>query len=174
MKFLEDEHLRLRALEPEDIDCLYRWENDSSLWEQGVTLTPYSRYSLKQYIAEAQYDIFTNRQLRLMIEIKASHTVIGTLDLYDFDPMNARAGVGILIDEAYRRQAWAFKSLQIVKQYAFEFLSLHQLFAYVGETNLASLALFSKLGYIQAGTLKDWTKQGASWQDVCVLQLLNK
>ena len=31
-RFLEDEVIRLRALEPEDLELLYRWENDSALW----------------------------------------------------------------------------------------------------------------------------------------------
>ena len=44
MKWLENDTIRLRALEPEDLDLLYAWENDTSLWEFGSTLVPYSRY----------------------------------------------------------------------------------------------------------------------------------
>ena len=33
MKLLENERIILRALEPEDLDVLYRWENDASLWQ---------------------------------------------------------------------------------------------------------------------------------------------
>ena len=58
-RFLEDEVIRLRALEPEDLELLYRWENDSALWEFSSTLAPFSRYLLKEYIENAaQQTIF--------------------------------------------------------------------------------------------------------------------
>ena len=38
--------IRLRAIEPEDLDLLYQIENDSSLWDVGTTNVPYSRYTL--------------------------------------------------------------------------------------------------------------------------------
>ena len=38
MALLENERVCLRALEPEDLELLYRWENDSELWEVGNTL----------------------------------------------------------------------------------------------------------------------------------------
>lgn len=37
MKLLENERIVLRALEPEDLEVLFRWENDASLWELGST-----------------------------------------------------------------------------------------------------------------------------------------
>ena len=44
--------LRLRPLEPEDLDWLYSIENDTALWDTSNTDIPYSRYALRQYIAE--------------------------------------------------------------------------------------------------------------------------
>ena len=46
------ENIRLRALEPEDLDWLYRIENDEHVWKWGNSNVPYSRYALKKYIAE--------------------------------------------------------------------------------------------------------------------------
>ena len=43
--------IRLRAIEPEDLDLLYRIENDADLWAVGTTNVPYSRYTLHDYIA---------------------------------------------------------------------------------------------------------------------------
>ena len=37
---INDDIIRLRALEPEDLECLYQWENDMDLWEVSDTLTP--------------------------------------------------------------------------------------------------------------------------------------
>ncbi len=65
---LSNDRVRLRALEPEDLELLYRWENDPELWEVGNTLALYSRYILKEYIAGSDRSIYESRQLRFMIE----------------------------------------------------------------------------------------------------------
>ena len=81
MALLENEMIRLRALEPEDLELLYRWENNPDLWELGNTMSPYSRYILKEYIRESHRDIFDTRQLRLMIELRSTGAAIGTVDI---------------------------------------------------------------------------------------------
>ncbi|MCX6308614.1 MAG: GNAT family N-acetyltransferase, partial [Bacteroidia bacterium] len=104
---LSSERIRLRALEPEDLDCLYRWENDDRLWAFGSTLTPFSRFVLRQYIENSGQDLFEAKQLRLVVVENATDTPIGTIDLYDFDPFHLRAGIGILIDAEHQKQGFA-------------------------------------------------------------------
>jgi len=38
----------LRALEPEDLELLYEWENDMANWLISNTLAPFSRFTLKR------------------------------------------------------------------------------------------------------------------------------
>lgn len=173
MALLENETIKLRALEPEDLDALYRWENDSKLWSFGSTLAPYSRFALREYISESRQDIFQVRQLRLMIILKESDTPIGTIDLYDFDPMNLRAGVGILLDENYRQKGLGGLVLDLISDYAFKFLLLKQLYAYVPERNLPSYKLFVHSGYVKTGNLKEWVKTEKCFEDVFFMQLIN-
>ncbi|MDR0865480.1 MAG: GNAT family N-acetyltransferase [Candidatus Symbiothrix sp.] len=173
MALLENNNILLRALEPEDLDILYKWENDSSLWQYGVTITPYSKFALREYLSCSTQGIFQSHQLRLMMIEKASGHTIGTIDLYDFDPMNRRAGVGILLDPDYRRKGFGFQALQLIKEYAFRFLSLKQLYAYVPKTNLQSYKLFQKSGYEESGLLKSWTKTEEGFADVYLMQQLS-
>ncbi len=106
----------LRALEPIDVDTLYRWENDPAVWGVGSTMAPYSRKQLWDYVDSYDGDIFTARQLRLMITIPSGKDgevkeTVGTVDLYDFDPVNSRCAVGILIAPEYRRRGYAYDTL---------------------------------------------------------------
>ena len=71
------DNIRLRALEPEDLEWLYSVENDEELWQWGSSNVPYSRYSLKTYIAESRHDIYADGQLRLVIETEDEHLVLG-------------------------------------------------------------------------------------------------
>lgn len=171
MALLKNEHISLRALEPDDLAFLYRMENDTELWNVGQTLAPYSRYVLKQYLAESHRDIYDLKQLRLVIEYKATAEAVGLIDLFDFDPHHRRAGMGILLDRAYWGKGIATEAMQLLCAYAFSFLHLHQLYAHVPVGNKASHALFLRSGFTVAGTLTDWLVDGEGYQDVFVMQL---
>src|SRR4030042_5228534 len=89
--------INLRALEPEDLELLYDWENNDSYWVISNTVTPFSKYTLKRYLENSHKNIYETGQLRLMIDIAAEKKTIGTIDIFDFDPFHKRAGIGILI-----------------------------------------------------------------------------
>jgi len=169
-KLLENDKIRLRALEPEDLDCLYRWENDDKLWAFGSTLTPFSRFVLRQYIENSGQDLYEAKQLRMMVIEKATDTPIGTIDLYDFDPFHLRAGVGILIDADFQKQGFAVEALALIKAYAFNFLKMNQLYAFIPAMNIASQHLFRRCGFTESGLLRKWNKASEGMEDVYVYQ----
>lgn len=165
--------IRLRALEPEDLGLLYRWENDSELWKVGNTLAPFSRYILKEYIAHSTQSIYESHQLRLMIETCSGEEAIGIVDLYDFDPHSNRAACGILVDPRYQGQGFGTDSVRLLMEYAYNFLRLRQLYAYVPVSNEPSRKLFLRCGFAEVGVLKDWIRIPNGYTDVCILQSLN-
>lgn len=173
MKLLENENIRLRALEPEDLEFLYKWENDTSLWEYGNTLTPFSKYVLHQYLENAALDIYEARQIRMIIEDKATKQPAGTIDLYDFEPYHNRAGIGILVDESFQLRSYATQALDLMKDYAFKFLKMNQIYAFIPALNVPSLHLFRKCGFAESGLLKKWNKTTGGREDVFVYQCFN-
>ncbi len=166
-------NLRLRALEPEDLDILYHIENDRSLWNVGTTNVPYSRYALHGYIATASSDIYADRQLRLMVEKTADDgkvDIVGIVDLMDFSPSHLRAEVGIVIVDACRRRGYATEVLGMVEEYCRRVIHLHQLYAIVAADNEAASRLFKKCGYREQSRLKDWLFDGENYAEAVVMQ----
>ena len=154
---LKGENINMRALEPSDLELLYQWENDSSIWKVSQTLTPYSKHILTQFLETAHLDIFTTKQLRLMI-VKEGVS-IGTIELFDYDPVNSRAGIGILIaQENERRKGYAKEALGLMIEYAFKHLKINQLYCNISSSNKISLNLFSSLDFILVGVKKKWNK----------------
>ena len=173
MDFLSGTRFSLRAVEPEDVSLVYRWENDSSLWGDGCALAPYSRFAIRTYIEESLHqDIYQSRQLRLMVVCRDDEAVVGMADLFDFDPYHRRAAVGIYVDAASRRQGVGREALDLLCRYAFGFLHLHQLYAHIAVTNGASLRVFEKAGFTRTALLRDWMKRGDAFVDVAVMQVL--
>jgi len=164
--------VRLRAVEPDDVEIMYRWENDPAVWRVSGTLAPFSRYSLMKFVEEQRFDIYRTGQLRLIIE-NTGGTAVGTLDLFDLAPLDRRAGVGILIyDASQRRQGYASDALAALRDYAREALGLHQLWCNVGADNEASLRLFERAGFVRSGCKRDWTLTPEGFRDELILQLI--
>ena len=153
---------RLRALEPQDVDVLYSWENDTALWRVSGTMAP---FSLIRFIDEQQYDIYASRQQRLIIEtdIDNQPVVVGAIDLFDFDPQNLRAGVGVVISAEHRERGYAKDALCTLATYAKVVLHLHQLWCGIGADNKASIRLFQGAGFVECGRRREWilTADGA-------------
>jgi diamine N-acetyltransferase len=166
MKYRE---IKLRALEPEDLEVLYEWENNDSNWIISNTISPFSKYTLKHK------NIYETGQLRLMIDHIPDKTTIGTIDIFDFDPFHKRAGLGILIaNEAYRRKGYASMSLTCLIDYCFKTLQLHQLYCNILSNNHESMDLFKKQGFIETGVKKEWINTSDSYLDEHIFQLINK
>lgn len=171
--YLMNERIYLRAVEPEDMDVMYQMENDSSMWDISNFTVPYSRYVLRQYIEGSQCDVFADKQLRLMIVRKSDNQVLGTIDITDFVPLHLRGEVGIAIHKDCRQQGYATDALKLLCQYAFDFLSLNQLYAHVGVGNDVCMKLFTACGFEPCGLLRNWLKVEGGYKDVTILQCLN-
>jgi len=172
-KYLLNEHIYLRAVEPEDLDLMYEMENHPSFWEISSFTVPYSRYVLKEYIANSQCDMFADKQLRLMIVQKEDNKVVGTIDVTDYVPLHGRGAVGIAILEEYRRKGYAIDALKLLCEYVFGFLHTKQLYAHIPVDNEASLHLFTSCGFVQCGLLKQWLRIDNTYKDVILMQCIN-
>ncbi len=172
---LEKGNIMLRAPEPEDVDFLYQMENDNRLWHLSNTLTPFSRFDLEQYVLLQDKDLFSVKQARFIIVLKnEDHEPVGTVDLFDFEPQHQRAGVGIMVMEQYRNKGVATTALEVLIEYAFNHLGLHQLYCNIEEDNHLSLKLFQKTGFEICGKKIEWNRRGDRWINEYLLQLINK
>ena len=168
------ERICLRAMEPEDLEVMYEMENDPQTWDVSNFTVPYSRFVLKQYIENAQCDMFADRQLRMMIVRRADNAVVGTVDITDFVPLHARGEVGIGVRREFQGNGYAKEALDLLCEYLFGFLHLKQLVAHVATDNEGSLRLFSSGGFVECGVLKEWWRVGGRYKDVVLLQRLRE
>jgi diamine N-acetyltransferase len=166
---------RLRAIEPNDIDLIYRWENNPAIWQISNTLTPFSRSIIKQFVDQAHLDIFQTKQLRLMIDkTDQPSETIGTIDLFEFDPFHQRAGIGLLIaEEKDRQKGYASDALEVLINYCFTVLQLHQLFCNIACDNRSSIKLFENKGFNLVGIKKEWILTPNGWKDELMYQRIN-
>jgi diamine N-acetyltransferase len=147
---LKGSKIRLRPIEPWDADKLLEWENDHRNWRVSNTLVPFSKELITQYVNSAQ-DIYTVKQIRLIMTALDDLTPIGSIDLFDFSPRHQRAGVGILVDNHHRGKGYALEALSLIDEYALTVVGIRNLYCNILEDNEASQRLFEKAGYVQVG-----------------------
>ena len=175
MLTLTGENVYLRALEPEDLEFVHTIENDESIWDVSHTQAPLSKFVLRQYLENATQDIYEARQLRLAICHNGTFEALGLIDLFDFDPKNGRAGVGIVIKNiSDRGNGYGSEALGLLVNYGFTHLGLHQLYANIDPANARSVQLFTKFGFAETGRKKEWNFIGGKYRDEAVFQLINQ
>ena len=163
--------IKLRALEPEDIDFLYQLENEEALWEVSDNQLPFAKHLLQDYIQHAHQDIYEAKQYRYVIAFEEG-TPMGCVDLYDFCPQHKRASVGIAILPNYRGKGYGQQALTALIAHVKTYLDIHQLVAYIPADNKVSNSLFQKVGFIAVATLPDWLYSKGTYKAVEIYRIV--
>ena len=170
--------IKLRKLEPSDLPFLYQWENDASVWADGSNHNPLSQQDLRDYIESTTGDIYKDGQLRLIIHSSSESVcqqsglsgeaglssvspqdglTLGCVDLFDFDPRNRRAAIGMYIAPQYRGQGIGREAVRLLEEYAFDFLHMRIIYAIISTSNTACSELYRQAGYTPSSVLPSWT-----------------
>ena len=163
--------IKLRPIEPQDLDLLYQYENDPDNWLISNTSTPFSKQTLKKYLASI-HDIYADKQLRMVI-INKNFRAVGLLDFFDYDDKNRRVGLGIVIDKEFRAQGIGKKAIKEAVKYGFDVLYLHQIYCNIMASNSKSINLFESLGFVRCADKKDWIQTPQGWENELMYQLIN-
>ena len=147
--------ISLRALEPSDIEVLLKIENDDRYWKYANRTEPYSRNLLQKYIEQQKQDIFEVRQKRFAISLETID-ILGFIDIFDFEPIHRRAGIGIFILEKYRGNGIGKKSVTLIGEYAKKNLNLNCIYANIAKENISSINLFESCGFKKIGLKREW------------------
>ena len=167
--------LKLRALEPEDLDQLYAMENNLDDWDYSSMSAPFSRYALRDYIANQHYDLTIDQQVRLVVcDEEKEQQVIGLADIFNFDARHRRAEIGLIIGEEYRNKGYAIEAAKLLVEYASKTCLLDQIYAFIPEVNTASCHVFDKIGFNRVSILKNWFRNANSFSDSVIFQLFLK
>ncbi len=145
----------IRALEPKDIEVLLELENNSSYWKYANRTEPFSRDLFLKYIKQQAQDIFEVKQKRFVVT-NSNQMALGFVDLFDFEPLHRRAGVGIILKKEYRGKGYGRAAIKLLGIHAQKYLNIHSLFANIAVENKVSIQAFEACGYEQVGLKKAW------------------
>ena len=154
-----------------DLDDLLNWENDLKNNQHTDVPVFYTPSQIEDFL-NSDHDLLLQNQIRYIIELNSS--AVGCIDLYDYDMVNSRAGVGIYVDSNFRNKGIASKSLELLKSISMEKYLIYNLYADIMSGNKASIKIFEKANFIKNGIKSNWIRTESSFEDVlfyqCVLR----
>lgn len=164
--------VRLRPIEPEDADALYRWNNDEEVMRWLQSYYHESLAGLRKRVAERADN--SHEKVTLCIETLEERKLIGIVMLREADPINARAKVDIYIGEhEYWGGGYGTDALRRVCRYGFDTLRLHSIELTVVEVNERAVKSYKKIGFQVDGRLRQAFFRDGKWYDellMCVLK----
>lgn len=99
-------------------------------------------------------------------------TPVGCVELYNYDPINRRAAVGIVVSNEYRHKGHGTAMVQTLTDFCRQNTSLHQIYADIAANNAPSLHIFQHAGYQHCATLRDWVIRSDRYIDTLRYQLI--
>lgn len=163
---LEGKLVRLRALEPTDVERAYRWMNDPEVIRHLGVRYPLSMADEERWLKERPTNSF-EKGVGLAIETEDG-VHIGSLDLRDVRPEDRKAGMGIMIgDKEYWSNGYGTDAIVTLLRFAFGEMNLNRVWLHVFEFNERAIACYQKCGFREEGRLRQHSyNQGRYWDTV--------
>ena len=154
-KLIESERVCLRLTLESDLPALLAVNGDEEV-ARFLGVAPWQAMA----DAEAWFQRMSALQaagsaLEFAIVAKRTGSVIGRCGLFEFDELNAQAGVGYVLGRAHWGQGFMREALTALIDCAFLEMHLRRLEARVEAPNTASAALLERLGFTREGVLRE-------------------
>jgi diamine N-acetyltransferase len=112
--------------------------------------------------------------IQQIIDAKSGFSVpIGTIDLFEFNPVHKHAGVGIMLLKEFQGQGIGKMALDQLLSYASDKLQLRSVYANVSETNTNSIKFFESYGFTKIAEYKEHLFEDGRFVSQYTYQYLN-
>jgi len=172
---LEGELVRLRALEPGDLERCYRWMNDPEVTRFIET----GRYPLSMaYEREWLEGATRNRSgfFNVLLAIETKDGVhIGNAGLHGSSEEHRRAHLGIMIGEKeYWSKGYGADTVRTLLRFAFEQMNLNRVELGTFDFNERAQACYRKCGFVEEGRRREDRYIDGEYHDLLMMGILRR
>jgi RimJ/RimL family protein N-acetyltransferase len=173
MSMIYGEHVRLRALEREDVKHYYEWVNDPEVTYGLALYLPMSNLDEERWFEGAtQRD---PNEKPLAIEARKGHgwKLIGNCGAFGIEWVNRCAELGIMIgDKSAWNKGYGTEAMVLLLRHCFETLNLNRAFLRVHASNLRAQRAYQKAGFVEEGRLRQSVFKHGRYDDVMIMSVL--
>ncbi len=165
-------HVRLRAIEEDDLPMLAQWRSDPEVYGYFHEYVPLSLADQREWFTRQR-----NNKAEMNFAVTThENTLLGTAGLVHIDHRNRKAEIArVLISNPDKRSAsLGSQVLLLILQYGFEHLNLRKMHGEVLVSNVSALSYYKGFGFVEEGVLREHVYKDSRYHDVAVLGLLRK
>ena len=161
----------LRAIEPDDLEALWRWQNDPEVMYYWAE--PYSVVSRDELASRYHAGLGgpSGGAHWLLIATREGQP-IGRIGYVDLDRRNRRTEIALQIGERdYWGRGYGSDALLAFLGYLFHGLNLHKVWLRVEEFNARARRAYEKCGFRRDGVFREHTYVGGRYHDSLIMSI---
>ncbi|RLL67788.1 GNAT family protein [Streptomyces sp. Z26] len=164
------ELVRLRPLEPDDAEALWRWNHDPDVMRWMSDGYGQSLSDARKQLAERPRNAYGD--VLYGIEARADGRLVGLVRLRDAEPETGCAELDLYLGE---KDVWgrgyATDAMRAMCRYGFEKMRLHKITLTVVTENHAAYRVYRKVGFVEEGRLRKVFRRDGEWYDMFTMGL---
>ncbi|ASO21472.1 RimJ/RimL family protein N-acetyltransferase [Actinoalloteichus hoggarensis] len=163
--------VRLRPMEPDEVESLWRWNQDPEVMRWLTARYPESLAQAQARAAARPVNSYSF--LLLGIEVIADGALVGVAMLVDGNPETGRAELNIYLGERDRwNSGYGTEAARLLCRYGFDQMRLHAVSLSVVAENEAARHVYRRLGFVEEGRIRDGFRRDGRWHDMILMGML--
>ncbi|NPA31239.1 MAG: GNAT family N-acetyltransferase [Chloroflexi bacterium] len=165
--------LRLRAVEPEDLEQAWEWVNDPEVHQFITTTWPLSHQDEVEWLERQRRLPLWQRPLSLEARTDEGWRLIGNAALVRIEWPHRWAELAIMLgDKAFWGQGYGTEAVQALTGIAFDILNLHRVQLEVYEYNARARRAYEKAGFRLEGRRREAIFYRGAYHDSLLMAVL--
>ena len=176
MYTFENDKVRLRAVQRDDINDFVRWFNDSEVTRNlGQVVRPMSYEQESDWLDRAVSGKYDGYIFGIEAIDGPAPVHIGGCSLFRFDWRNANAELGINIGEHdYWSKGYGAAANSLLLEFGFGELNLHRIYLRVYDFNVRGRRSYEKIGFKHEATMHEALYREGQYHDVHYMGILKR
>ena len=175
MSIIYGEHIRLRAVEREDVKKFFEWVNDPEV-TYGLSLyLPMSMLDEEKWFERASNRDPNTKPFAIDVRDGEGWRLIGNCTFFDMDTVAHSGELGIMIgDKSAWNKGLGTETMNLLLSHGFETLNLNRVMLRVFADNLRAVRTYEKSGFKHEGTLRQAVFKHGKYGDVHMMSVLRR
>jgi RimJ/RimL family protein N-acetyltransferase len=170
---LDGQLVRLRPMEPDEVENYYQWLNDEEVKQYLGQRYFFSRAAEVEWLKARTTRPLGYENLNFAVDTLAEGRHIGSIGVHDTRAEDRKATVGIVIGaKDLWDQGYGTDAMRTLLRFMFDEMNLHRVMLHVDERNARAIASYRRSGFVEEGRLRhDRFARGRYW-DTVVMSVL--
>ena len=169
---LEDERIRLTAIEDDDMEHILDWHQDTDFLMRlhGEPAQPFYMKPLKEMIESWRSD--RNGFAFAIRPHEMDGTIAGIVAVFGISWVHGTGMLGVNLGRENQDKGYGGASIRLLLDFAFREANLHRVELYVFGFNAPGLHLYEKLGFTHEARYREVLFRYGGWHDILLMGML--